>query len=90
MKKDKEAAELHDFLKTLSENTIGKFGVAGVKFGMELRGFFGGKLRLPLLPLKYSDKKQIVEYFQKSGINRFNSKDLVNEKRCMINGSNIY
>lgn len=71
-KKYDEAEKLSDFLINLSENTVGKFAVPGVKFGMECRGFFGGKPRLPLQPLNPEDRKQIIEYFKSHGINRFN------------------
>jgi 4-hydroxy-2-oxoglutarate aldolase len=71
-KKNDEANILHNFLNNLSDNTVGRFGVAGVKFGMDLRGFFGGKPRLPLLPLKSSDKKHIKEFFYNNGITEFN------------------
>jgi 4-hydroxy-2-oxoglutarate aldolase len=67
-----EAEKLHNFLNDLSDNTVGKFGVPGVKFGMDLRGFFGGNPRLPLLPLKLSDKEHIIEYFKSHGITKFN------------------
>jgi len=70
-KKNDEAIKLHNFLNNLSDSTVGRFGVAGVKAGMDLRGFFGGKPRLPLLPLKPSDKKHIKEYFDNNGITKF-------------------
>ncbi|MCE5330045.1 dihydrodipicolinate synthase family protein [bacterium] len=69
--KTKEAVKLHNFLNNLSSNTIGRFGVAGVKFALDIRGFFGGNPRIPLLPVKPEDKKQIIEYFQKEGIANF-------------------
>ncbi|MDD5658905.1 MAG: dihydrodipicolinate synthase family protein [Actinomycetota bacterium] len=68
-----EAEEMHKFLNDLSGNTVGKFGVPGVKFGMELRGFFGGEPRLPLLPLKSPDRNQIVGYFDNHGITKFDT-----------------
>ncbi len=73
--KTEEAIKLHNFLNNLSGNTIGKFGVAGVKFALDIRGFFGGDPRIPLLPVKPDDKKQIIEYFQKAGITGFNKQD---------------
>ncbi len=70
-KKYDEAEKLSDFLISLSENTVGRFAVPGVKFGMTYRGFFGGQPRLPLLELKPECQKQIIEYFKSHGITRF-------------------
>ena len=67
-----EAEKLSCFLNELSDNTIGKFGVPGVKFGMELRGFHGGSPRLPLLPLNPQDKEDIIRYFKSHGIKKIN------------------
>jgi 4-hydroxy-2-oxoglutarate aldolase len=67
-KKYEEAEKLSNFLITLSDNTVGRFSVPGVKFGMKYRGLFGGQPRLPLLPLKPEEKKQITEYFKKHNI----------------------
>ncbi len=67
-----EAENLSCFLNELSDNTIGKFGVPGVKFGMELRGFYGGEPRLPLLPLNPKDKEDIIRYFKSHGIKKIN------------------
>ena len=38
-----KAAELHAFLNALSSATIGPYGVAGVKLGLDIRGFYGGR-----------------------------------------------
>lgn len=70
-KKYAEAEKLSNFLITLSDNTIGRLSVPGVKFGMQYRGLFGGEPRLPLLPLKTEEKKQIISYFKKHGISVF-------------------
>ena len=35
-----------------------KYGVAGVKVAMDFAGFYGGELRLPLLPLTQDDKEK--------------------------------
>jgi len=71
--KYEEAVQLHNFLNNLSDNTISRFGVAGVKFALDLRGFFGGIPRIPLLPIRSEDQEQIIEYFQKAGISKFNT-----------------
>jgi 4-hydroxy-2-oxoglutarate aldolase len=63
-----EAVKFHCFLNDLSDNTIGKYGVAGVKFAMDIRGYFGGIPRIPLIPVKSDDKEQIISYFRDAGI----------------------
>jgi len=65
-----EAVKLHNFLCGLSDNTVGRFGVAGVKFALDLLGYWGGEPRIPLLPIKPDDRRQIEEYFRNSGIVR--------------------
>jgi 4-hydroxy-2-oxoglutarate aldolase len=56
----------HDRAKTLqhqlalaSKRIASENGIAGLKFAMELRGYYGGAPRLPLLPLK-EEKKQAI------------------------------
>jgi dihydrodipicolinate synthase/N-acetylneuraminate lyase len=43
-----------------SNRIVGDFGVAGTKYAMDLNGYYGGSVRLPLLPLT-SDLKAEVE-----------------------------
>ncbi len=57
---DFEAArKLHYTLNRLNHSVSGAFGVAGVKFAMEVAGYFGGPPRLPLLPLNDDGKQRI-------------------------------
>jgi 4-hydroxy-2-oxoglutarate aldolase len=37
----------------------GEFGVPGVKYGMDLNGYYGGPARLPFLPLTGEEKAEI-------------------------------
>jgi 4-hydroxy-2-oxoglutarate aldolase len=66
-----KAAELHAFLNALSAATIGPYGVAGVKLGMDIRGFYGGRTRLPLLPVPPDERKRIEKHLGEAGIPRF-------------------
>lgn len=59
-----EAERLHVWLNKVSADTIGKHGVAGVKLGMRLRGYSGGELRLPLLPVPADEEARITAYFE--------------------------
>jgi 4-hydroxy-2-oxoglutarate aldolase len=53
------ARRLHYRLYRLSNAVSGSFGVAGVKFSMELGGYYGGDPRLPLLPISEEGKTSI-------------------------------
>ena len=66
-----KALTLHTFLNELSKATIGRHGVAGVKLGLDLRGFYGGRTRIPLLDIPEAEKKRIEEYFTEKGIVKF-------------------
>lgn len=66
-----KAQKLHDYLNALSANTVGKHGVAGVKMGLDLRGFKGGRPRLPLLPVPPDEVERIAQVLKKEGIPRF-------------------
>jgi 4-hydroxy-2-oxoglutarate aldolase len=62
------ARRLHYFLNNLSSSISGRFGVAGVKFAMELAGFYGGDPRRPLLPLNDVERSSIKRLIDRSGI----------------------
>jgi 4-hydroxy-2-oxoglutarate aldolase len=40
-----------------------RFGIQGLKYGMDLMGYFGGTARLPLLPLDHRQKAEIEALF---------------------------
>lgn len=42
----------------------GKHGIAGLKYAMDLNGYYGGPVRLPLLPLSPAAKTEIETLFQ--------------------------
>jgi 4-hydroxy-2-oxoglutarate aldolase len=60
--------KLHFKLSHLNQFISGRFGVGGVKFAMEVAGFYGGLPRLPLLPLKDSEKELIREAIAQAGL----------------------
>jgi 4-hydroxy-2-oxoglutarate aldolase len=62
------ARELHESLNRISSNTIGPHGVAGVKYGMELRGLHGGVTRNPLKPLDDAEKQRIKRFFEENDL----------------------
>ncbi|UCH21232.1 MAG: dihydrodipicolinate synthase family protein [Deltaproteobacteria bacterium] len=66
---DFEAArKLHYTLYRLNHSVSGSFGVAGVKFAMEVAGYYGGPPRLPLFPLDDNDKRQISNAIAQAGL----------------------
>lgn len=42
-----------------SQSLVGELGVAGVKYGMDFNGYFGGPVRLPFLPLTGDGRNQV-------------------------------
>jgi len=62
------ARELHFKLYALNRAVSGSFGVAGVKYAMELGGLHGGDPRLPLLPLKEEDQQSIRDAVELVGL----------------------
>ena len=62
------ARELHYQLFRLNRSVSGSFGVAGVKYAMELGGFHGGDPRLPLLPISEQGKKSIQDAVRAAGL----------------------
>jgi 4-hydroxy-2-oxoglutarate aldolase len=62
------ARELHYRLFRLNRSVSGSYGVAGVKYAMELGGFHGGDPRLPLLPITEDGKASIRKAVQAAGL----------------------
>ncbi len=62
------ARQLHFRLFRLNRSVSGSFGVAGVKYAMEVGGYYGGDPRLPLLPLSDDNKKDICNAVAKAGL----------------------
>jgi dihydrodipicolinate synthase/N-acetylneuraminate lyase len=53
------AQEKQERSKLAAERIVGHFGVPGVKYAMDLNGYFGGPSRLPFLPLTGEQKTEI-------------------------------
>jgi len=51
-------------LERVAERVEEQLGVAGIKFGCDLNGYFGGRPRLPLLPLTGAEKREIEGLMQ--------------------------
>jgi 4-hydroxy-2-oxoglutarate aldolase len=56
-----EAQTLQQHLAFASKAIVSEGGIAGVKYAMDLRGYRGGQVRLPLLPLADAKKAHIAQ-----------------------------
>jgi dihydrodipicolinate synthase/N-acetylneuraminate lyase len=57
---DKPLAELkQQRISAASKRIGGELGVPGIKYGMDLNGYYGGLARLPLLPLTGDERSEI-------------------------------
>jgi 4-hydroxy-2-oxoglutarate aldolase len=53
------AREKQDRLKPAAQRVVGELGVPGIKYAMDLNGYYGGPARLPFLPLTRDQKDEI-------------------------------
>jgi 4-hydroxy-2-oxoglutarate aldolase len=53
------AREKQERVKLAAQRVAGEFGVPGVKYSMDLNGYYGGPSRLPFLPLSGEQKAEI-------------------------------
>jgi dihydrodipicolinate synthase/N-acetylneuraminate lyase len=51
-------------LQRVAEKVEEELGVAGIKFGCDLNGYFGGRPRLPLLPLTGDQQAEVEALMQ--------------------------
>lgn len=57
----KLAQEKQERIVAASQKIVGQFGIPGIKYGMDLNGYYGGPSRLPLLPLTANGKQEIEQ-----------------------------
>src|SRR5579859_951007 len=53
------AREKQERVKLAAQRVVGELGVPGVKYAMDLNGYYGGPARLPFLPLSGEQKSEI-------------------------------
>jgi dihydrodipicolinate synthase/N-acetylneuraminate lyase len=53
------AREKQERIKLAAQRVVGERGVPGVKYAMDLNGYYGGPSRLPFLPLSGEQKAEI-------------------------------
>ena len=66
-KKD-EARRLQFEIIPLSRMVVEGYGISGVKCAQDARGYYGGPVRLPLLPVEETGKKAIADLLKKMGL----------------------
>jgi len=57
----KLANEKQERISKATERISGELGIPGLKYGMDLNGYFGGPARLPLLPLTAALKSEVEQ-----------------------------
>ncbi|MCG6878986.1 MAG: dihydrodipicolinate synthase family protein [Deltaproteobacteria bacterium] len=62
------ALKTHYLLFRLNQAVSGSFGVAGVKYAMDVAGYHGGDPRLPLLPITEDGKRSIDAAIKAAGL----------------------
>jgi 4-hydroxy-2-oxoglutarate aldolase len=60
----KLAQEKQDRIATAAVRIVGELSIPGVKYAMELNGYYGGNGRLPLLPLRAETKAEIEQLME--------------------------
>ncbi|NLN17280.1 MAG: dihydrodipicolinate synthase family protein [Firmicutes bacterium] len=63
-----EAKELHLRMLPVNQAITAQMGVPGLKAAMEMRGYFGGEPRQPLLPLSDSARETLRQILQDAGL----------------------
>ena len=59
------AREKQERIATAAQRVVGDFGIPGVKYSMDLNGYYGGPSRLPFLPLDAANKSEIDDLMRK-------------------------
>jgi len=61
------AKALQEVIAPLARTIVSKYGPAGVKYAMDRRGYYGGRARLPLLPLTEEAAAEVDGLLAKAG-----------------------
>jgi 4-hydroxy-2-oxoglutarate aldolase len=67
-KKLEEALKIQLDIIPLNKAVIQVFGVPGLKYGLDLLGYYGGPCRLPLLPLEEKGKAEMASILKNLGL----------------------
>jgi 4-hydroxy-2-oxoglutarate aldolase len=66
--KRQEALEIQDDLVPVNTALSQTFGIPAIKYAMDVRGFYGGPVRLPLLPIDEEAKAEVNALLRKLGL----------------------
>jgi len=55
----KLAKEKQERIAAVSQRIVGQLGIAGVKHACDFNGYYGGRVRAPLLPVTGAEKAEI-------------------------------
>lgn len=66
--KIKEAAELQLDLLPLNRAVMETYGISGLKYTLDIQGWYGGPARPPLVPLETQGKAELKELLQRLGL----------------------
>ena len=66
--KKEEARGLQFDLIPLNKMVMESYGISGLKYAQDLRGYYGGPARPPLLPLEEKGKREIEHQIEKLGL----------------------
>jgi 4-hydroxy-2-oxoglutarate aldolase len=55
------AAEKQQRITRVGIEVVGRMGIPGVKYALDLNGYYGGRPRMPLLPLTGDEQRQVDE-----------------------------
>jgi dihydrodipicolinate synthase/N-acetylneuraminate lyase len=61
---DAVAKEKQQRIAGTAQRVVSEKSIPGVKYAMDLNGYYGGPVRLPLLPLTAEDKKQVEQLME--------------------------
>jgi len=63
-----EARKIQEVLVPLNRAVVPAYGIAGLKYALDLQGYFGGLPRLPLLPVSDKGKAEIETLLKNLGL----------------------
>ena len=63
-----DALKLQFDLAPLNRAVVQTFGIPGLKYSLDMVGYYGGPCRLPLLPLDDESKKEMKAVLSKLGL----------------------
>jgi 4-hydroxy-2-oxoglutarate aldolase len=61
---EKVAREKQERIAEAAVKVVGEMSIAGVKYAMDLNGYYGGPVRLPLLPLNAEEKATVEKLME--------------------------